>query len=152
MDIKLPESFERDLWRNKLIELYQKYWTELQGFSTFKFTRLFYLAEQLDKIATKIHTNSEESYISSTPRAKMVKKFQKEVDLLEKEITEIDDKFDMMPDSERQGECSEFKSILQILETITRELENIKIKIIHNPNNTIDFLDVETKIILKNKP
>jgi len=149
MDIELPEFMKTDLWRNKLIGLYQKYWADLQNLPSFKFGTSTFFVKTLEKIVTKIRSGSEVSHIATSPQAKTIRKLERDINLLKKQMSEIEDKFDYLSDPERQSEYSEFKSILQILEILKAEFENLKIKVIHHPNNQLEFLDAENKIILK---
>jgi hypothetical protein len=149
MDINIPEVLRSDLWRNKLIEFYLKYWSDLQNLPLYRFETLTSFVETLEKIVTNIRSNSEVSHISSSPQAKTIRKLENDTYLLKKQMGEIEDRIDYFSDKEAQSAYSELKSILQILEIFKTELINLKVEIITHPNNEVEFLDTETKFSLK---
>lgn len=149
MDIEFPEFVKSYLWRNYLIGLYQKYWGELQNLLGFKYKLPALLGERLGQIVNQLCPDSSIRRESPEPLAKTARKLEKEFDILEKERSNVREKIEDMSEPDQKKDYSEFTALLKTLETVEKELKNLSVAILTHPNNQIEFVDTESKIVLK---
>ena len=131
MDIELPEFMKADLWKKHLIGLYQKYWAELQQILGFEYYSSMFLRNKMDD-------------------ARIANIFDEEYKEIEKRIYEAGKEIDTQ---ERSGKSDypKFQRTLGEIQKLQEMLQELNIKIIHHPNNQLEFLDMENKIILRTK-
>lgn len=148
MNNQLSESMQQNLWRNHLVKLYSKYWSELQNAYCFQYGCPNLLAGKLGKIADKM-CPSVTRYDSPQPAAKAARRLEKEADALGEERGKVGENFEKLSEHNQQKDLLEFKSTTKILEVIEEELGNLKVKIIIHPNREIEFVDMDTELVLK---
>lgn len=149
MDIKLPQFLQQELWKNYLIKIYRKYWNKLQKNLIFQIKSSGFIVEELGKMSEQLWYNMGKILDYDDNLAIAPKKIEEDRDILKRRQDEATEKYKSQSQEKRKNEYSEFIGIIRVLEKLKENLENLKIKIIYQPNGKLDFFDIENKIILK---
>lgn len=145
MAIELQNQIKQDLWRNHLVEIYEKYYSRLKNLMSFQLASLEFVGEKHTQFHRGIHF--PEPLVGHMEFADNQLKYERQA--INTTVDGLKKQWEALSEDKKREDYWGCVALLKVLEEIRKQLKEMGLEIIIHPNGQLEFLDAEIKIVLK---